>query len=484
MKRTISFTTAIVLAVGSGAAHAEGPDSNPISLEAIRAHTTFLADDLLEGRGTGSRGFMIAANYVASMFQASGVEPGAETGTYFQHVPLRHSTVSAAGTSVSLVRDGITSTFRYGEEFYATPGFRSARSSVSGGIAFVGYGVTAPDSDYDDYADIDVQGKIVVTINGAPPQFDDNPSAHYSSRALKAEIAAEHGAVGLINVWSGPTAASFPWETLGRFMRRGSMRWLDAAGEPNSPPAAIVASATVSEGAAQRILAGGSHSFENAAASLATGIPASFDVSGTLALNVASRHRDITSPNIVGRLEGSDPILRNEYVVYTAHVDHEGLGEPMDGDSIYNGAVDNAASTATLIEVARAMADLRPRPARSILFVGTTAEEEGLLGADYFASNPPVPASQIVANINMDGNHMLFPVADIIAFGDKHSTLGAVAISVRSYSRSSRSCVTSMWSNPRKPQRKPKPNAADDSGSKDMAGSFRRSFSSASRNSG
>jgi Peptidase family M28 len=397
-----------------------------VSLERLRAHTAFLADDLLEGRGTGTRGYAIAANYVATMFQLSGIQPGTAEGTYFQHVPLRHASVDPSGASFATVREGTSGTLRYGEDYYAAPNFWHERSRVSGGLAFVGYGVSASERGYDDYAGMNVAGKLVVTIAGAPTAFPSDAAAHYSSGAVKAETAASRGAVGIVTVWTGATAAAFPWSTLGRFLRRGSMRWLGPSGEPSSPPEAIGATVIVTADAARQLLAGGPVPLDEALTRLESGEPASFEAPTTATITVISRHRALSSPNVVGLLRGRDPVLRDEYVVYTAHLDHEGIGEPAGGDSIYNGALDNAAAAASLMEVARIFASAESPPARSILFVGTTAEEEGLLGAEYFAAFPPVPAAQIVADINMDGNHMLFPVRDIIAFGDQHSTLGPI----------------------------------------------------------
>jgi len=292
---------------------------------------------------------------------------------------------------------------------------------------FVGYGVTSPELGYDDYAGIDVRDRIVVVLMGAPSWIEPNARAYLSDGSLKAKNAAEHGAIGFLLIWTPLYEGIFPWSAFYRFSGRGSMTWVDAAGTPQISAPGLRGGGVINMSTAERLFVGAPNTLDEVMADAGEGKPGSFDLDGELALRTQSRWVDVSSPNIVALLPGSDPILRDEYVVYTAHVDHEGIGEPQDGGSIYNGAVDNASGTAALIEVARAFASLPEAPRCSVLFIGTAAEEEGLLGADYFAANPTVPIDAIVANVNMDGNLMLYPIADVIAFGSQHSTLEAIA---------------------------------------------------------
>ncbi len=403
-----------------------GRTTDEISAAGIRAHVEFLADDLLEGRATGSRGYELAAHYVAAQFRAFGLEPAGPEGGYFQMVPLRRAELDRDGNSVVLIRDGRERALAQDVDYVVSADFSRAQVETRAPLVFVGYGVTAPELGYDDYEGVDARGKIVVTLPGAPSSFQPNARAHYSASAIKAEAAVRAGAVGFVAIWTPDMQRRFPWAALARFSRRGGMRWLNGEGVPQDAPPELRGRAVLSLSAARNLFAGASRSLDEVLASAAEGRPGAFDLPGELRLRTRSRWTDLSGSNIVARLPGSDPTLRDEYVVYTAHVDHEGLGEPRSGDSIYNGAIDNAAGSAALIEVARAFSRLPEPPRRSLLFVGTAAEEEGLLGADYFAANPTVPLEAIVANLNMDGNHMLFPTADIIALGSEHSTLGAV----------------------------------------------------------
>ncbi len=396
-----------------------------ISAEAIRAHVEFLADDLLEGRGTGSRGYELAAHYMAAQFRSFGLEPGGPDDSYLQTVPLRRAWLVREGSSVALIRDGRERTLVADVDYVVSADFARAETEVRAPLVFAGYGVTAPELGYDDYAGIDARGKIVVTLPGAPSSFEPNARAHYSAGAVKADAAVEHGAVGLVSIWTPDMERRFPWAALTRFSRRGGMRWLGAGGVPQDAPPELRGRAALSLSAGRSLFAGATRSLDDVLAAAAEGRPGAFDLPGVLRVRTRSGWTDVSGSNVIARLPGSDPALRDEYVVYTAHVDHEGVGEPRAGDSIYNGAIDNAAGSAALIEVARAFSRLPEAPKRSLLFIGTAAEEEGLLGADYFAANPTVPQEALVANLNMDGNHMLFPTADIIALGAEHSTLGA-----------------------------------------------------------
>ncbi len=396
-----------------------------IRADAIMAHLGFLADDLLEGRGTGSRGFQIAANYVAAQFQAMGLEPAGDDGSYFQTVTMRRARVVPEGSSLSYRRGGIDQPQDYGVDFFPLPDVFDTRTEVTAPAVFVGYGVTAPELGYDDYDGIDAHGKIVVVLSDAPSSFPINPKAHYSSRRNKARIAVEHGAVGLVRIYGGSN-----WSGLSRAIERGLMEWVEAGGGGGGVRQdarfALQGQAIVSWESARTLFAHAPESLDEVRSAAEQGAPPALSLDVEVSLRVASRHEDLSSPNIIAKLAGADPTLRDEYVVYTVHVDAYGIAEPQNGDSIYNGASDQAAGTATMIEMARAFTELSQPPRRSVLFIGTTGEEAGHLGSDYFVNHPTVPLDAIVANINLDGAHTIFPVRDIIALGAQHSSLGVV----------------------------------------------------------
>lgn len=395
--------------------------------EALRAHMAFLADDLLEGRGTGTRGYELAAKYAAAYFEALGLEPAGVNGSYFQPVPLRKTEAVAERCSLVLRQGDREQKLSYGEGFLTGGDLLREDTSVTAPVVFAGFGVSAPELNYDDYASVDAKGKIVVVLAGAPPSFPSGQRAHYSSGSVKHRTAVAHGAVGFLALWTPTLEKMLPWPVLRRLVRRGSMQWLEAGGVPHDVQPEIRGAAALSQAGGQLLLAGAPASLEEIYAAAEKGKPPAFDLPTEASLKLVSRHTPLASPNVVAVLRGSDPELRNEYVVYTAHLDHEGFGEPVEGDNIYNGAYDNAAGSAVLLEIARAFASLPEPPRRSVVFVLTAAEEEGLLGADYFVHNSPVPAENIVANVNIDGALMLFRFTDVVAYGADHSSLGAVA---------------------------------------------------------
>ncbi len=395
--------------------------------QALRAHMTFLADDLLEGRGTGTRGHMLAAKYMAAQFAALGLEPAGVDGGFFQPVPLRQITVDEQECSLSLLRAGREKKLVYGEN-YLMGGFAGrTESSVSAPVVFVGYGVTAPELGYDDYADVDVRGKIVLYMaRGTPASFPSDQRAYYSSSSVKRENAAAHGAVGVLTFLSPEAEKRMGWERIRGFASGPAMTWVAPDGTPADEQETVRGRALVNNATVEEMFAGAPRSLEQALAELRGGKFRAFGLPVEARLRVVSRHTNLESPNVVGLLPGSDPDLRDEYVVYTAHLDHLGMGEAEGGDAIYNGALDNASGNAVMVEVARAFARLPERPRRSLLFVAVTAEEKGLLGADYFAQHPTVPRANLVANINLDSALMLHPLKDVVAFGAEHSSLSRV----------------------------------------------------------
>ena len=401
------------------------------SAAAIRAHMNFLASDLLEGRGAGTRGFDIAASYVAAQFEAAGVAPGAGT-SYYQRVPFR-KTVADPQSSITLVPDdGSALLLKFGDGFVTTGDPLHADRTVDGRVVVVGYGVTAPELGHDDYAKIDARGKIVVFFSGAPSRFGGAVRAHYSSSSNKIENAAAHGAVAVMTLNTREQPRPGAWARSVRQSQLGAMHWLDAAGKAHGIAPGISSSISLNREIADSIFSHGGRTLAQIGEALKSGKFRSFDLPMRASIRTVSRHERVESANVVGLVRGSDPLLRDEYLVYSSHLDHLGITTPVNGDAINNGAVDNASGIAALVEIARAMAAQNPAPRRSVLFVATTAEEKGLRGADYFAVNPTVPQASIVANINIDQIAMTDAVRDVVAHGADASTLGDVVRRVAS----------------------------------------------------
>ena len=392
--------------------------------QAIRARMRFLTDALLEGRGTGTRGYQIAAQYVASEMEAMGLEPAGVNGTWFQPVKFRGSRLAAAQSSFALLRDGKAQLLKDGDD-YATSGTVSFPDiSVEAPVVFVGFGVTAPEQKYDDYAGVDTKGKIIAVLYGAPARFASTERAYYSSGVVKAANAVAHGAVGMLSIMSPEDMKRYPWGWIVPQIRSGALRWLDDKGNPHDVFPQLKAGALMSASGAEALFAGAPKTLEQAFAAAKASQPQGFPLAVTAKVHTVSEHSTVESSNILGALRGSDPRLRNTYVVYTAHVDHLGHCPPADGDDICHGAFDNASGVAALLEVARAFTSLPHPPRRSVLFAFVTGEEKGLLGSDYFANNPTVPRQDIVANVNIDSAPgLLYPLKDVVALGAEHSSL-------------------------------------------------------------
>ncbi len=426
----VRTVTGVLIAVLSLAASAVSQQTIPGDVQDVLAHLSksafvanmrFLSDDLLEGRGTGTRGQALAAKYVAAQFESFGLQPAGAHGGFFQDVPLRELTADPTASEFALTRDGKATNYKWAEDFVTRSSEFEPDSSVEAPVVFVGFGVVNPARGYDDYAGIDVKGKIAVMLPGAPPAFPANERAHFASGAEKTRQAASHGAVGIIRLWTPESDTLLPWTRIRNQAESPGFRWLDSEGRPNDSYKEIRGGALVSVGLGKQLFAGSSESYDDMLKKASAGGIRSHVLQGTIRIHSVSKHREVSSPNVVAVLRGSDPALASEYVVYSAHTDHMGIGRPVNGDRIYNGAVDDASGTSALIELARAFARMAKPPARSILFLATTGEEAGLLGADYFAHFPTVSKSSMVADLNMDGASVFYTFNDVV--GDEHSTL-------------------------------------------------------------
>ncbi|HEX3110461.1 MAG TPA: M28 family peptidase [Thermoanaerobaculia bacterium] len=381
-----------------------------ISAANVKAHIDFLASDVLEGRETGSRGYDVAAEYVASEFEALGLEHS------FQPVRFRTAMIDAANCTMRLG----DRTFAHKKEVIFRPDFTRTASDAEGDVVFVGFGLK------NDYATMDVHGKIVAMLSGAPPNFPSDQRAFYSDSLRKLQLAASRGAIGVMTIPTRTDAKRFSWEKAVAQPDMRGMRTLDFDQVSDVVPE-IRASVGLGPTATAALFAHAPVTLETVLDDAEKSISHSFPTNLHASIHTATTHGTAESENVVGVLRGSTK--PDEYVVYTAHLDH--LGMKADGDDrIYNGALDNASGDAALIEIARAFAALPQRPARSIAFVAVTGEEKGELGSNYFAAHPAIDEASlrtrhhVVANINMDMFTMLFPVGDVIALGAEHSTLG------------------------------------------------------------
>jgi Zn-dependent M28 family amino/carboxypeptidase len=387
-----------------------------------------LADDKLEGRETGTRGYDLAAGYTAKRFREIGLQPAGDSGTYFQNVPLLKATREAEGATLTVKRNGREIALRFRDQFLPALNFNAAEHAIEAPAVFVGQGVHAPELDHDDFAGLDVRGKIAVLFSGAPARFDNDRRAFHSASREKLRVLVERGAIGVVFVNTPEDEARAPWARGADNWQRSGMRLRGADGKGMSTFPELRAVANVSASAADLIFADGPQPAAALFKRAQDGTLKGFALPGTIALAARTRIEPIESRNVVAKLAGSDAVLAAEHIVYTAHLDHIGIGAPVKDengveDAIYNGALDNALGVSIMFEAARILRATRPAPKRSLLFIALTAEEKGLLGAEWFASQPTVPAASLVANINMDMPVLLAPTKDVVPIGIDHSTL-------------------------------------------------------------
>ena len=382
-------------------------------------HVEFLADDKLEGRNTGSPGHKKAAEYVAAQFERAGLKPAGVDG-YIQPVKFSTRVIDEAGSSVSLTRGGVTVPLKLGEEVVI--GLRiDPAPQVQAGMVFVGYGLTIPEQGFDDFAGRDVRGKVVVHLTGAPAGIPGALSSHYQSAGERAANLKRLGAVGTITI-PNPKQMDIPWSrsSLARLAPAMSLadHSLDEAG-------GMKVALTMNPAFADELFEGSGHNFAEILEAANSGKPLPhFGLLATLKAKMAVTRGVVESQNVAAVYPGSDPVLKKQYVVMSAHLDHIGVGAPINGDAIYNGAMDNASGVAALLDIAEMLRETHAQPKRSILFVAVTGEEKGLLGSRYFANHPTVPGAAIVADLNSDMFLPLFPLKLLTVYGLAESTLG------------------------------------------------------------
>jgi len=371
-----------------------------INPERIRAHVRFLSHDLLEGRGTGQRGGDIGAEYIATQFALYGLKPAGDNGTYMQKVPMVGVTPDPETTFSLVAADGHTTSLKPLDEYVAYNETQTPQAEIDAPIVFVGYGISAPEYNWDDYKGVDVAGKVLLMLVNEPPsqdlKFFKGPALTYYGRwTYKYEEAARRGAVGAILIHR-TDMASYPWEVV-RNSNSGEKAYLKLEGNPK-----LKAAAWVQLDVAKKLVAASGMDLDHLMAEAQTREFKPVPLNVKLQAHMVSKIRPFESNNVLGILPGSDSKLRGEAVMYSAHYDHLGIRPGMPGDNIYNGANDNATGCGILLEIARTYSQMAEKPRRSILFASVTAEEQGLLGSEYLGKHPPVPAGKISLDLNYD----------------------------------------------------------------------------------
>jgi Zn-dependent M28 family amino/carboxypeptidase len=383
------------------------------------SHIKVLADDKLEGRDTGSRGEKEAQAYAVEQLKKAGAEPAGTNG-FYQPVKFASRQIVEKDCSLALIREGKREPLTLGEDAYISLRVMPA-PEVQAPLVFVGYGLKVPEKNYDDFAGVDVRGKIIVIFSGSPAEIPGALASHYQTAAERWKVLRASGAVGIVSLMN-PASMDIPWSRIALNRAHPTMD-LDYP-EFNETEGAKL-TITVNPASAEKFFAGSGHTFEEIAALGKDRKPMPhFPLSVTLAAKTKVEVTKIESANLVAKLPGSDPALKDEYVVLSAHLDHIGIGEPINGDRIYNGAMDNGSGSALVLDMAASFKKNPEKLRRSILLVLVTGEEKGLLGSKYFAARPTVPPKSIVADINVDMFLPIVPLKLLTVLGLDDSDLG------------------------------------------------------------
>ena len=391
-------------------------------VDRVRAHTTFLASDALEGRGAGTRGHAIAMEYVAAQFRRLGIRPVGDNG-YLQPVAMRESRLNLEAGRFVIRHAGQETALAIINDTIVRPAPNSVVGEVSAPAVFAGFAIHAPEFGYDDFGNgVDVRGKIAVVLAGSPRALPATARAHYS-RQKHAELV-RRGAVGLVTIGTPGEEARYPWALAANRARFPAMRLIQADGTLFEAYPELRVIASVSQAAGAALFTHAPHRIDAVFAASERSEPQAFSLNLELSLSGEAEVSDTDSANVLGWLPGTDETLAAEPIVVTGHLDHLGIGPAVEGDTIYNGALDNALGIAIMLAAAEELST-GPRPRRPILFAALTAEEKGLLGATQLARHPPVGVRRYAANLNIDMPIILASVHDVVGIGAQHTNLGA-----------------------------------------------------------
>jgi Zn-dependent M28 family amino/carboxypeptidase len=390
------------------------------------SHVKFLADDSLEGRDTGSEGLRKAQAYAVEQLQKAGLEPAGANG-FYQPVRFNQYEVDEAKSSLALVTGGQSKLLSFADDAFINTRSTRASASLSAPLVFIGYGLQIPEKNLDELAGLDLQGKIVVYLAGSPSDIPTALASHYQTAGERWKSLRAAGAIGTISIFN-PASMDIPWSRISVNRNHPSM---DLADPEFYETPGLQLGVSFNPASAEKLFEGSGHTFAEIAALGKDRKPLPhFALSNSLKANAIILSKSLESSNIVAKLTGSDPTLKNEFVVLSAHIDHVGIGAPINGDRIYNGAMDNGSGSALAMDIAASLKAHPEKVQRSILFVLVTAEEKGLLGSKYFATHPTVAPKSIVADVNVDMFLPIVPLKILKVGGLEESDLGTRAAAI------------------------------------------------------
>jgi Zn-dependent M28 family amino/carboxypeptidase len=428
-KLSLHFRHLFLLAVAlifAGAASAQKSSTPPFDGKSWWAHVKVLADDNMEGRETGSAGLRKAETYAVEQLQRAGIEPAGTDG-FYQNVKFVQRQIDEKNSYAFLSANGQANPVALGDDAFFSTRVEGTSDEVNAPLVFAGNGLQVPEDHVDDLAGLDLKGKVVVYLAGSQSTVAGSLAAHYGGLGQRWKNFATRGAVGIISI-PNPASMDIPWSRMSLNRAHPSM---DLADPEFNEVAGLKIAMIFNPASAEALFAGSGHSFAEVAALGRERQPLPhFDLSVSLKARSAMQKLNLESANIVAKLTGSDPALKNEYVVLSAHIDHIGIGEPVNGDKIYNGAMDDGSGTAAVLDIAGALKQHPEKLRRSVLFLLVTAEEKGLLGSKYFTAHPTVDAKSLVADINIDMFLPIVPLKLLRVQGINDSTLGEHAASI------------------------------------------------------
>jgi Zn-dependent M28 family amino/carboxypeptidase len=417
----------VIVLVLCATGYAQTPDSNShFDGNSWWAHVKFLADDSLEGRDTGSEGLRKAQAYAVEQFKKAGLEPAGTSG-FYQPVPFTQFAMDESKSSLALVGDGKTTKLSFADDaFISSRGTRTSKE-LTAPLVFIGYGLKIPEKNLDELAGLDLKGKIVVYISGSPSDIPAALAFHYQTAGERWKSLRAAGAIGTAAILN-PASMDVPWSRIALNRNHPAM---DLADPEFNETEGLKISVVFNPAPAEALFAGSGHTFAEIAALAKDRQPLPhFALSQSLEARAEILTKQVQSANLVAKLPGSDPVLKDQHVVLSAHIDHLGIGEPVNGDRIYNGAMDDGSGTAVVLDVAAQLKAHPEKLGRSILFLLVTGEEKGLLGSKYFAQKPTVPLRSIVADINIDMFLPIVPLKKLKILGLDESDLGMRAAAV------------------------------------------------------